>query len=539
MTKSVFRFASAVSVLFSLVACGGGGGGGFASPPPPPPPPTAWQPGVFLDASTFRNQCAAPRSGADPTNNNQPYPDLQGVILDENNFLRSFSDEVYLWYDEITDQDPGTFADPLSYFAQLKTFATLPSGREKDPDSFHFARDTQEWFDLTQGGISVGYGLTWSVISPTVPRQIVIAFTEPNTPATTAPANLARGATVLAVDGFDIDTPTQAGVDALNAGLFPSSSDPTLTHTFEILDAGAAVSRTVTMTATTITGTAVQNTRVIDTPTGRVGYMTFNTFSSPSEGELIDAINILNAGQGVDDLVLDLRYNGGGFGNIAGELAFMIAGPANTAGKTFDLLQFNDKHPITNPITGQPLTPDLFPTQTDGRFSEPANQPLPTLNLSRVFVLTGPRTASASELVINGLRGADVQVIQIGSTTRGKPYGFYEEPNCGTSYFTVEFRSVNAKNWGDYAEGFSPADVDDGMSNILGCAVSDDYTQQLGDIAENRLEVALAYQAGMGCVTPVSFGQNVLGKPWLPLDSVDGVVRRSAFASNLVMRRPQ
>ena len=84
-----------------------------------------------------------------------------------------------------------------------------------------------------------------------------------------------------------------------------------------------------------------------------------------------------------------------------------------------------------------------------------------------------------------------------------------------------------------------PSAVDDDMANVLGCAVADDYTRQLGDAEENRLEVALAYQAGMGCVTPVSFGQNQFGKPWLPLDSVDGVVHRSPFASNRIMRRPQ
>jgi len=172
-------------------------------------------------------------------------------------------------------------------------------------------------------------------------------------------------------------------------------------------------------------------------------------------------------------------------------------------------------------------------------FSLPPGQPLPSLDLSRVFVLTGPGTCSASELIMNGLRGADVQVIQIGSTTCGKPYGFYEEPNCGTSYFPIQFRSVNAKNFGDYTDGFVPSAVDDAMANILGCAVPDDYTKPLGDVGENRLEVALAYQAGLGCITPVSLGPGVLSKPGLPLDATDGIVYRSPFDSNIVMRRPR
>jgi len=539
VSKSILRLATAISVLFTIAACGGGSGSLGGSPPPPPPPPTSWQPGVFLASSTFRNRCDAPRSGADPTNNNQPYPDMPGTILDENNFLRSFSDEVYLWYDEITDRDPGTFGDPISYFDQLKTFGKLPSGRDKDPSSFHFAVDTLDWFNLFQAGVSAGYGAEWVILSPpqTLPREIVVAYTEPNSPATNHSPPLLRGTRLLSADGFDVNTNTQAGVDALNEALFPSQLG--VTHTLQVQDVGEAGSHTVTVTTETITNAAVQNTKVIAVPSGdRIGYITFNTHTSPAESELIDAVNMLNSGAGIDDLIIDFRYNSGGYGAIASQLAYMVAGAANTNGITFDLVQFNDKHPVTNPITGQPIAPDPFYNVTLG-FSVAPGQGLPSLNLSRVFVLTGPGTASASELFMNGLRGADVQVIQIGSTTRGKPYGFYEEPNCGTSYFTIEFRSVNAKNWGDFAEGFSPSDIDDGNANVLGCSVADDFTYPLGDTRENRLEVALAYQAGMGCITPLSVGQDVLSKPGLPLDATDGFIYKSAFESNLIMRRPQ
>jgi len=87
------------------------------------------------------------------------------------------SDDTYLWYSEITDQDPGNFTDPLAYFADLKTFATTPTGTDRD--QFHFTVDSQEWFDLTQSGVSAGYGSEWAFISATVPRNIVVAYTEP------------------------------------------------------------------------------------------------------------------------------------------------------------------------------------------------------------------------------------------------------------------------------------------------------------------------------------------------------------------------
>jgi len=547
VTKSIWRFLTSITILASLAACGGGGGGSAFSPPPPPPP-SGWQPGVFLAASTFQNLCAAPRTGNDPTNNNQPYPDIAGTTTDENNFLRSFTNNTYLWYDEITDNDPGTFSNTQDYFDQLRTFGTTPSGAPNDcqnlgincKDKFSFWFDTQEWFDLVQGGVSAGYGANFAVISRTVPRNIVVAYTEANSPATNHVPPLLRGTTILSVDGVDINTTTQPGVDTLNEGLFPSALG--VEHTFVVLDVGKVGSHSVTMTTATITDAMVQNTKVIDTPTGLVGYMTFNYHRAPAETELFDAINKLidDAAPGqISDLVLDIRYNGGGFGIIAAELAYMIAGPANTAGKDFDLLQFNDKHRVTNPITGQTLAPDLFQSTAVGFTTLPVGQALPFLDLSRVFVLTGPGTCSASELIINGLRGADIQVIQIGSTTCGKPYGFYEEPNCGTSYFPIQFRSVNAKDFGDYTDGFVPSDVDDNQANVLGCDIPDDYTKPLGDLGENRLEVALAYQAGQGCVTPVSVGTGVQAKPGLSLDAADGIIPRSPFDSNIIMRRPQ
>jgi len=87
-----------------------------------------------------------------------------------------------------------------------------------------------------------------------------------------------------------------------------------------------------------------------------------------------------------------------------------------------------------------------FTNQFVGFADNPATVPgsaLPTLNLSRVFVLTTSSTCSASEAIINGLRGADIEVIQIGSGTCGKPYGFYPTDNCATTYFTIQFSGIN------------------------------------------------------------------------------------------------
>src|SRR5205814_1836239 len=138
--------------------------------------------------------------------------------------------------------------------------------------------------------------------------------------------------------------------------------------------------------------------------------------------------------------------------------------------------------------------PIPFHTTTQG-FSVSRGTPLPTLNLSRVFVLTGAGTCSASESIINSLGGVGVQVIQVGSTTCGKPYGFFPQDNCGTTYFSIQFKGVNAVGFGDYTDGFSPNNTL-GVAGTLvpGCSVADDFSRALGDPNEARLAGALGYR---------------------------------------------
>jgi hypothetical protein len=232
----------------------------------------------------------------------------------------------------------------------------------------------------------------------------------------------------------------------------------------------------------------------------------------------------------VNDLVLDIRYNGGGYLDIASEVAYMIAGPAQTAGKTFERTRFNDKYPSTDPVTGAPLTADPFLTTSQG-FSGAKGRPLPTLNLSRVFVLTSSNTCSASESIINGLRGIDVNVIEIGGTTCGKPYGFYPQDNCGTTYFSIEFQGVNAKNFGDYPDGFSPANATGAVGvTIPGCAVADDFTHALGDTREARLAAALGYRNNQSC--PAASAALRTATPGLA--SADGEAPKSFYRSNRI-----
>ena len=488
--------ALVVTLAAALGACGGssggngnGGGGGGGSG-------GNWSPGVFLDASTFAARCAAPRSGTDPATN-QPYPDIQGTTTDENNFLRSWSNDTYLWYDEIVDQDPALFDDPLVYFDELQTDELTASGAPKD--KFHFTIPSDEWFELSQSGASAGYGAQFALLASAPPREVLVAYTDPNTPATAA--GLVRGAELLEIDGVDVINGSDT--DTLNAGLFPSAAGET--HNFRVRDPDGT-ERDISMTSAIITSDPVQFVQSVSTTTGNVGYLLFNDHIATAEGQLADAITQL-AADNVTDLVVDLRYNGGGFLYIASEFAYMIAGAQATGGRTFELLSFNDKYPSTNPVTGQPLEPiPFYNTDTNG-------QSLPSLDLDRVFVLTGPGTCSASESIMNGLRGVDIEVIQVGSTTCGKPYGFYPTDNCGTTYFTIQFRGENDKGFGDYADGFSPQNAAVQTTPLPGCQVADDFSRALGDPLEARFAAARDYRDGLGCPAATTVTVPRLGKP--------------------------
>jgi hypothetical protein len=474
-------------------------------------------PDEILPQAVYAARCASPRSGIDPTTN-APYADVAGSVLDEKLWVRSWIDDLYLWYREVPKLDIASYKDAVSYFDDLKTPALTPSGKKKD--QFHFIYDTATWVALSQSGTEASYGVQWALLAPAPPRSLLVAYTQPNSPA--AAANLQRGARIVTIDGVDVQSGSD--VDTLNKGLFPDNLNEK--HMFGVLDPGASTPRTVSMTSTTIAITPVQTVGTLPAPNDKVGYIHFTDHIATAEKQLFDATVQLK-GKGITDLILDMRYNGGGYLDIASELAYMIAGPAATVGKTFEKLTFNDKHMLIDPTTGQPTQPEGFVDHTEG-FSLTPGQPLPFLGLSRVFVLTGSGTCSASESVMNSLSGIDVQVIQIGSTTCGKPYGFLPEDNCGTTFFAIQFQGVNNKGFGDYADGFAPGGI------LHGCSVADDFSHALGDPAEARVAAALAYRANGSCpataAPPAAPGA-------APGDQIDAVIPKPLWLQNRILRR--
>lgn len=519
--KFVARSGLLMLALCTIAACGGGGGGGGGSGLGNPSGSNGYTQGVFPASSSLAGQCASPRAGTS---------DRSGSAFTENMFLRSWTNELYLWYQEVIDRNPSGISTE-DYFDLLKTSATTASGRAKD--QFHFTYPTDAWEDLSESGIEVGYGAQWIILADVPPRQVVVAFVEPDSPAAAASASLSRGVEVITADGASV---SNGNADVLNAAFFPATVGET--HTFVIREL-SGTTRSVTMSTVAVTHDPVPVATAIDQSGVRVGYLLFHDHIATAESGLVAAVNTLRAAN-IQDLILDVRYNGGGYLDIASELAYMIAGSSMTAGQPFERLVFNDKYPNTNPVTGAPLTATPFHTTTQG-FDGTAGAALPTLNLDRVYVITSGNTCSASESIINGLRGVGVDVYQIGSRTCGKPYGFYPRDNCGTTYFSIQFQGLNAENFGDYPDGFVPQNSTDvGSVELNGCSVADDFTRQLGNTNEARLQAALAFRASNNqtCPAATGFSPGTQLKSNQVLSEADGVMLKSPARENRIVREP-
>lgn len=480
---------AALAAACLVAACGGGGGGGGGggalpiglvpvATPPVTTPPASNSTGI-VPSSSVAGLCAAPRTGTNPETG-RAYPDSAGSLDNEKSWVRAWIDETYLWYSEVpATLKASDYATPVAWFNVLKTPLTTSSGRPKD--RFHFVYDTEAYRQLSQGGVSVSYGAEFVSIATSPPRELRVVLVEPGSPADLA--GLKRGARLLSVDGVDFVNATGAANAAtINNALSPKTVGESHNFTFKL---GNDPATSFSLAAANVTSTPVQNVKVLDVGGGtKVGYLLFNDHITTSEQQLIDAVNFLKTGPGIQDLVLDMRYNGGGQLAIASRLAYMIAAPSATAGKTFELLTFNDKNPFRLSVA-QSLMPFYSTSRTGAA--------LPSLGLPRVTVLTSPDTCSASESVINSLRGVGVTVNLVGGTTCGKPYGFYPQDNCGTTYFAIQVKGVNQQGFGDYGDGFAP-----------NCAVADDYDHQLGDPNEARLAAALALRSGGSCPVPMA-----------------------------------
>lgn len=267
--------------------------------------------------------------------------------------------------------------------------------------------------------------------------------------------------------------------------------------------------------ARTLASVPMPQVSVMDSPgTHRhVGYIEFLDFSFGMQDQMIDAFRQVHDA-GVQDLVLDLRANSGGYLYIAQSTASMVTGGASI-GRVFEQLNYSDKRGAETQASKLNFISTVEIPET--RYG--AGTDLPQLNLPRLYVLTSGATCSASESVINSLRGVDVQVILVGDTTCGKPYGFHERDNCGYAFFPIEFKGTNAKGFGDYTTGFTPT-----------CNVADNPGALPGSASDPLLSAAFYHVDNGSCPAGTATAQGAA----VPLVAHRARPARPAWAGRLL-----
>ncbi|MCG8436137.1 MAG: S41 family peptidase [Gammaproteobacteria bacterium] len=381
-------------------------------------------------------------------------------IVGQNVFVKDTLEDIYLYFDRLPDIDPGDFSSPEQLLEAVR-FRELDS-------TFSFIADqaTKEAFDLNSQ--FVGFGFDATLVSNSDFRVTQVF---PGSPAESA--GLARGFRILSIDGQTIDQLTST--NTLAAALGPAQIG--FQVVFEIRDL-ADQDSSVTVSKAVVTIPPVRFTNVFDVGGTQVGYLSFRNFVEPAFDALDGAFAQLQQA-GATELVLDLRYNGGGFISVANFLA-NLAGGNVPDGSVFNTFEFNEKN-------------------TDRNFELIFSNEGNALNLNRVIFITTNVSASASELVINGL-DPFMDVVIIGDTTFGKPVGQLNFNFCDKTLVPVSFESKNADGVGGFFNGFAPT-----------CPAVDDLTQPLGDPAEASLAEALNYVGTGACsVTIVKATQQLL-----------------------------
>jgi carboxyl-terminal processing protease len=356
---------------------------------------------------------------------------------------------------------------PLSLDNYLQALTNTPSDRSS------LTVPTRAWKAWTQSGTRLSYGAQFVQASATPPRQVRIAYVAEGTAASSA--GLRRGDTVVMVDGVSVDTSTTQGSAIVNEAL-----NPTVAGSHRVVVSRQGVQQPeVTLAAGQVNFNPVPLVRVHTVGAAKVGYLLFNEHVLTAEAALIDAIASFKA-QGVNDLVVDLRYNSGGYTYLASQLAFMIAGDATTFNKRFEQREYSDKRWMDS--ARPDATVGFFGTSCfyNANFLCTNRTPLPTLDLRRVWVLAGKGTCATSEAFISGLRGVDVDVRLIGGATCGQPYGVQGKDNCGVTVLPVAYRGMNHKGESIGNSGYAPT-----------CPAADDMTRELGDLNEGMLTAAL------------------------------------------------
>ena len=374
--------------------------------------------------------------------------------------------EWYLWYEHLPEVNPADYESLDEMISAVKY-------REGDKliDRFSYAVKKTEHDDYYAGK---RYGMGMSM-QRDEENAVYISMVYPESPA--GVAGLRRGQRIIALNGVTVEELDENGAynkEHRNDSDFEEKTDWNNVYNaenkgeavqFKVLEEGEELETTVVLDD--YIGKSVLAYKVLEHDGVKTGYIHFKSFITSSADEL-DEVFAQFKEENIGELVLDLRYNGGGLVRIAHQLVNLIAGD-KVKGENVIKLIYNGKHPEQNSsYKGEVLKNSLS-------------------GIKKVAVIVSSGTASASEMVINSLIPY-VEVALIGETTYGKPVGMNSKDICDQTIVPITFKYANSQDYGDFFLGME-AD----------CAATDDFKHDFGDEREEELAVSLYYLSNGKC----------------------------------------
>jgi carboxyl-terminal processing protease len=370
-----------------------------------------------------------------------------------------YSRDIYLWYSQIPSTFNGrNYENPEKIMTAIRAFSTEP-GFTQPVDRWSFAVKQQEWDDLSSGaardfGINVFFR---------VEGDLRVRFVERSSPA--GLAGIRRGWRITKINNNSNITTSNA--ETIINAVYSSQST---SFTFQKPD-GSSID--MTLNAASYQEHPIFVDSVYTAGPKKVGYLVFNSFLGDTTEIYNEFQRVFSkfASQGINELAVDLRYNGGGYVSVQEKLADYLVN-ASGNGQVMMKQQYNDKYTEYNETT--------------------TYQKKGSLNLNRIFFIVSNSTASASELVINNLKPF-MNVVLVGpSKTYGKPVGYFPIPVGDWYIFPVSFRSTNKNGEGNYFGGLA-----------LDNQVADGLDKDWGDAGESALQSVLQF-ASTGAFRPQS-----------------------------------
>ena len=372
-----------------------------------------------------------------------PEEEIAEVDIEVQNFFWQTLNLWYFWQGDVPDLADDRFDTQTAYEEYLAENedpeAFLENKLLSSEDRFTFYSDDYTELVNNSAGVSKSNGLQFGLgrISGTDDLFGFVEYIVENSNASNQ--DIKRGDLFIGVDGQTIT------VDNYIELLF-GENDTYALNMADIVDGGISASdRKVTLTKTEgLEENPIHVSNVVTSGDRKIGYLLFNQFVAGYEDEL-NAVFADFLAQGVNDLVLDLRYNLGGRGSTAAVLASLIKG-TNTSDLLFKTI-YNEK---LQAQFDSSFTDNFF-VSTTGTNDDNSNAPLNTLNLNRVYIIATEGSASASELVMVGL-APYMNVVHIGGTTVGKNQGsilFVDDPENSNIYNPDTVDNINPNvQWG-------------------------------------------------------------------------------------------